>query len=475
MRFWASSSLLLSLACFPLAAVAAMQLPPAQPCLVLAQAGTVQAFGTASSTGMAGHNGQMGSPAENVTIFADGSPLTLNLAGRDGENGRNGEDAKAPNCGQQPEQVTQDLQAADGGNGGNGGNGGDGGNAGSITIYATNIDNLRQVFVSAAGGKGGQPGEGGAGSPGCHCTRSYWTVERCFGRPGGADYRCSTQEFRCRSGRNGLNGNRGLSGRHGLPGKLTLLNLNKPLEADRPTASVTMAILKDQGFSLSKNQWETRKGAQALLAPGSVIDDEYLLLTERIERPFLLLWNAPQSFKDFADQNVTLSLNQQREIQATFPGDVWLEGSPQKRGNVTEFVVYNALRSEEATRLGDLALSGNGQGLKLSLVDKADRSNLVATQFKLKYKVTDEDPRFRPPSIYTTQYTGDIPDPLVVVQGNQITLNIGQLPIPPEYLKPGVGVEVELTAIRSFANYTAQQELVLQDVLRYSSGNPPAK
>jgi hypothetical protein len=453
-----------------------MKLPPDPQCFVLAQAAAVQSFGTAGSTGASGQNGQAGSPAENVTIFADGTPLTLNLAGRDGDKGRNGDDAKAPDCGQQPEQVTQNLQAADGGNGGNGGNGGDGGNAGSITIYATNVENLRQVFVSAAGGKGGQPGEGGAGSPGCNCSRPYWTVERCFGRPGDPDYRCSTQEFRCRSGRDGLNGNRGLPGRDGLPGKLTLLNLNKPLEADRPTATVTMGTLKDQGFTLSKNQWDTRQGAKALLAPGSVIEDEYLVLTERIERPFLLIWNAPQPFKDFADQNVTLALNDQREVQPTFAGDVWLEGTAQKRGNVTEFVVYNALRSGEATQLGDLVLTGNGQGLKLFLVDKADRSNLVATKFKLKYKVTDEDPRFRPPSVYSTQYSGDIPDNLVVVNGNQITLNIGQLPIPPQYLKPGVGVEVELTAIRSFSNYTAQQELVFQDVLRSSSlTNPPTR
>ncbi len=469
MRFVGHCSLVFS--CLLLAISTGVSAKPLteQECFVLAQAPGATPYGQGGSAGKTGDSGRSGSASENVTIFADGAPLTLNLTGRDGENGQNGGEAKAPDCGKQPENVTQNLVSADGGNGGNGGNGGDGGNAGSISIYTTNFDNLRQILVTAAGGKGGQPGEGGEASAGCQCTRPYWTVERCFGKPGDADYRCNTQEFRCQNGRNGLNGTRGLPGRDGLPGKLTLLNLNKPLEADRPTATVTLATVKDQGFTLSKNKWETRQGAQALLATGSVIDDQYLLLTERLERSFLLLWNAPQPFNNVANLPLTLSLDANQEIQTSFPGELWLEGAAQKRGNVTEFVVYNALRSSEATRLDELVLAGNGTGLKLFLVDKADRSNLVATKFRVEYNVTDEDPRFRPASTYSTKFAGEIPDRLVTVNGDRLVINLGQLPIPEQYAKPGVGVEVVLTATRSFAGYSAEQTLVVQEVLRHGT------
>ncbi|WLT37851.1 hypothetical protein NON20_19585 [Synechocystis sp. B12] len=67
---------------------------------------------------------------------------------------------------------------------------------------------------------------------------------------------------------------------------MTVLNLDRPLEPDRPGTTVSLDVLKNQGFNLSKNIWETRPGAAQLLAPGSVIADEYLILLDRIERSF---------------------------------------------------------------------------------------------------------------------------------------------------------------------------------------------
>lgn len=450
---------------------------PARPpfredCLILTQGLRLQPYGAQGQTGAVGANGQPGSNADNLTLFADGSPLTLNLAGKDGSRGENGAEGTPPDCGNQPLDARQNLQAADGGNGGNGGNGGDGGNGGSVTIYAANLENLRQIFVTAPGGKGGQPGAGGQGSQGCLCAQPYWTVETCNGSPGSPDYRCTTQEFRCANGRNGINGNNGLAGRDGLPGRLTVLNLNKPLESDRPTATVTLATLKDNGFTLSKNRWETRQGATALLAPGSVIADEYLILAERIERSFLLIWNAPQPFQSFAERTVTLGLDDRQEIQATFPDNLWLEGATQKRNQVTEFVVYNALNAGDATQLGNLVLTGNETNLKLFVTDQAGQSNLVKTQFKLKYRTTQADPRFRPPTDYSTRFDGDVPQELVNLRGNQFVINLGQLPIAPEHLRPGLGVEVELTAIRTFSGYSAEQRLVVRDVLSAARNLP---
>jgi hypothetical protein len=226
-----------------------------------------------------------------------------------------------------------------------------------------------------------------------------------------------------------------------------------------------MSQLKEKGFILSKNIWETRTGAQALFAPGSVIDDQYLALAQRVERSFLLIWNAPQAFSKFADKNVTLNLEDAQGIKVVLPKDVWIEATTQQQNNVTEFVVYNAILESDATQLESGGLSGNGSNLQLTLVDKANQSNLIATKFEVKYRITRSDPRFRPVSDYATRYTGEIPVDLVSLSGNRFTLNIGQLPIKPEDLKAGLGVEIEITATRSFAGYSAEQKIVVRDVL----------
>ena len=464
MRRFTPLSFFLSVLLFPQVISAAPQ-PIAEDCSWIAQGVNRQTFGSNGQSGKIGENGSNGVNVDNLTIFADGSPLTLNLAGKNGEDGKNGGDAIAANCNNQPDKVSNDLLAPDGGNGGNGGNGGDAGNGGSISIYSTNPAQLRQILVNAAGGKGGQMGQGGKGSAGCNCTKPYWTVETCSGDRGASDYRCTTNEYRCYNGRNGVNGTAGLVGRDGFPGRLTLLNLNKPLEPDKPSASITMGMMKDQGVILSRNRWETRQGAKDLLAPGSVIDNEYNALIERLERSFLLIWNAPQPFNRFADKNFTLNLDDQQEIKVVLPPDIWIEGTTQKRNNVTEFLVYNAILAADATRLEETAFTGTGKDLKLVLTDKANQSNLIATKFQIKYNVTRSDPRFRPVSDYMTKYSGEVPDDLAKLNGDRFTLELGKLPISEEYLKSGLGVEVEILATRTFSGYSATQKILVRDII----------
>jgi len=470
---------------FPIALIASLLIPTslapspvtaaplAADCLLIAQASQARSVGKNAQTGKAGQDGQHGSDTDDLTIFNDGSAMTLNLAGKDGEAGQPGANALAPECSPADANRRENVRMADGGTGGDGGNGGNGGNGGSITIYSRNLTNLNQIFVSAGGGNGGQPGIGGVGSAGCTCPQPYWTVESCSGRPGDSNYRCSTQEFRCYNGRDGINGRSGVAGQAGLPGRLTVLNLDRPLEPDRPVAAVPLDTLKNQGFTLSKNRWETRSGAAQLLAPGSVVADEYLVLLDRVEQSFLLLWNAPQPFERFANTNANLSLNESQEgIDIDLPTDLWLEGTTQQRNNVTEFVVYNALWERDAKRLGRLTLSGNGRNLKLFVTDEANQSNLMATKFRLKYRVTSEDPRFRPPSTYSTKFDGPVPDNLVTANGNQFMINLGELSIPEKDLQAGTGIEIELYADRTFSGYNAEQRLALRDVIKGGVGLP---
>jgi hypothetical protein len=189
--------------------------PKSVMCFLTASANQIIGFGKEGKQGIDGKDGARGRDSEALTIFADGSPLNLDLSGQQGllgENGVNGENAI---CENQPVNVNYNLVGADAGDGGNGGNGGDGGNAGSLTVYATDKNYLKQIYVQANGGNGGKPGEGGNGGKGCQCPQPYWVVESCTGRPGDTNYSCSTKEFRCLNGENGKNGRSGRVGRDG--------------------------------------------------------------------------------------------------------------------------------------------------------------------------------------------------------------------------------------------------------------------
>ncbi|GBF80312.1 hypothetical protein AsFPU1_1713 [Aphanothece sacrum FPU1] len=436
-----------------------------QICAGVAWGADIKPFGQNGSDAQNGISGKNGQDSDNLTIFADGSPVTLNLVGANGEKGKEGERGKDARCDNQPVGVNYNVQAPSGGRGGNGGNGGDGGNGGSLTLYGTDLTSLKQIYVNAAGGKGGEPGRGGFGGDGCNCTDPYWNIETCTGNPGDPGYICTTLEFRCQDGKNGTNGVIGVGGRDGLPGKLTLINFDKPLEPDKPAAAVTMANLKEKGYLLSKNVWETRNGAKSLFAPGSFIDDEYVALVERFERSFILIWNAPQSFNSFAQEQVTLRLQNDKNINVELPKNLWIEATTQPKNNITQLIVYNAIRQRDATQLESQGLSGRGTELKLTLVDKARQSNLIATKFKLTYSITRSDPRFRPVSDYITKYEGAISEDLVTIDNNKFTINIGKLPISPDHLKAGLGVEINLEATRSFAGYSADQRIVVKDVI----------
>ena len=141
--------------------------PSSKMCLEMARAAEVRAFGQTGSNASGGFSGKNGNHSDNLTIFADGSPLTLNLAGEDGQAGQEGQPGEDGDCQNQPTGVKHNLIAPSGGNGGNGGNGGDGGNGGYLTLYATDTSQLQQIFVNASGGKGGQSGKGGLGGQGC--------------------------------------------------------------------------------------------------------------------------------------------------------------------------------------------------------------------------------------------------------------------------------------------------------------------
>ena len=430
-------------------------------------AAEVRELGKQGKPGQSGINGQKGKNSDNLTVFADGTPMTLDLSG---ESGLPGNDASVGNpaiCGDRDADAEYNIRQADGGHGGDGGDGGDGGNGGSLTVYTTDKSHLAQIYVTATGGEGGEGGKGGEGGEGCKCSSSYWNQQSCTGKPGRDNYNCTTEEFQCQDGYEGRRGRNGRKGKQGRLGNLTVINLDKSLTPDRPLATVAIAQLKDRGFTLSKNEWETKTGAVALLAPGSLIADRYQELVNRLESTVLLVWDAPQPFNRFAREQITLKLTPDEEVDVSIPKNLWLETTTLKRDNVTEFFVFNALTAKEATQLKSQGLAGNSSNLTLKLRDMAGKSDLVLTDFSIRYRTSrSAEAEFRRVFDYKTRYEGKVPPEAIEYQNNQFIINVGQLPIPPEALRRGTAVEIKVTANRSFAGNSKKQDIIVRDILK---------
>lgn len=429
------------------------------------QAQEIQTFGESPSKSKDGVNGQNGVDSQSITIFADGSQTTLDLSGGEGSPGENGEAGADAICEQQPLDVPTNLKGAEGGDGGDAGDGGNGGHGGDLTIYVTDRADLKQIYVLSPGGRGGDPGQGGPGGAGCQCAQPFWTIQTCTGSPGTPGHRCTSVEYQCFDGETGRNGRNGAAGRDGNPGSLTLINSNRPLVEDQGVATVSMSELQQRGFILSRNHWETRTGAAELFAPGSIIADQYLELVERLENSVLLIWNAPQSFSNFADQPVTLELLENNEIKITVPDEIWLEATTVQQNNITEFLVFNAFLKEDVIQFKSEGLSGSGTDLQLTVVDAGAKSDLVNTQFSLRYRTTPQGGGFLRNRDYRTRFEDKIPPELISYQNNRFVFSLGELPIEAEFLTPGTNVEIELTILRSFQDKSAEQTLVIRETI----------
>jgi hypothetical protein len=416
--------------------------------------------GDRGSNGRGGRDGRSG---QNQTISA-GSPVNLDLSGTNGEDGEDGENGYRPRCGRDySDKANRDIHAADGGNGGAGGRGGDGGNGGSLTVYYSNLADLKQIFIRATGGEGGRGGRGGQGTAGCNCRRRSWEVKTCKGTPGTPDHKCTNKVYRCYDGRNGSDGSDGRDGKRGSLGTLSIINSKEPLVNDSPSRKVAIAELGNQQFNLSKNKWLQRQGAVYLLAAGSVIADEYREFERRLEGTFKLIWQEKQPIANFANQNVTLTLNDNQQVEIAFPEDMWVDGSSNIQDKLTEFTVNYAIPKQEVTRLAVSEFSGAGENLNLKIVDLAAKSDLINTQFKVKYRARDN---FSGAFDYQTFYEGEIPATLVTRDYNRFTLNLGKLKIPSDALSSGTNVEIELVAIRSLGGRSTQQTLRWQGAIR---------
>lgn len=407
-------------------------------------------FGRDGRAGRNGTNGRSGASGSSQTIYVNGAsrtPIELDLAGRDGETGTDGEDADPPRCQRQPRKVRHNLQAAVGAHGGSAGHGGSGGDGGQLTIHYQDIADLRQVLVDAGGGRGSRGGRGGLGRNGCDCVRPSWTVEIC------SDGSCYNETYICTDGGDGKNGYDGEDGIAGETGQLVLIDRLTPLPTEQPSQSVSFSQLAKQPAELSRHIWETRNGAKSLLASGSAIKDSYYAYQETVERQFSLDWQANLEGDRFNDE-VTLSLDENGEVDIDFPEDYWLLGETVESGTQMTYRVNGILPIDEVAQLAFGRIEGRSRTFEVEVIDRAQLSDEVDTRFELRYSTSNDEGRR-----YTVQYEGAVDGEFVERDRNRFRLALGRLPIRSQLMSGGTEARVELSVIRSYGNNTTTQDL----------------
>ena len=432
---------------------------------MLAWANETRRFGYDGEDGEDGRPGRDGQAGPSANVIADGNPAHFMLSGTAGGEGEDGEAGYRPRCESQPRDVAYDLQAAHGGDGGNGGRGGNGGNGGDLTIYYRDLAQLQRLSVTALGGQGGWGGRGGNGTLGCRCRLYRWERQTCTGTPGQSDYRCQTSRYRCSDGRDGAQGSLGSDGRAGEDGQLWLVNQVELLQPENPSQVDRLTALAAQPFALSRNLWQTRSGANALLAIGSQVRDSYQVYTGRVEGTVRLNWQAQRPLSLFATESVIAEIQPDGTLAATFSENLWADYSTQTEGNEMALTIHRAARRQDVTRLAWGGTQGQGSNWRAVVLDLGGESAFVETQFRVTLKTTTDNLGGNRRPRYTTAYEGVLPSEAVILTNNRFELALGQLPIEARSLRPGTHAQLEITALRSLGNQSAEQSLSWQGQL----------
>ncbi|MBE9071023.1 collagen-like protein, partial [Leptolyngbya cf. ectocarpi LEGE 11479] len=264
--------------------------------------------------------------------------------------------------------------------------------------------------------------------------------------------------YKCYDGDDGTDGRNGRDGETGSLGQLALINQVDPLPQEAPSQSHTVSSLANSTVTLSKNLWETRSGAKNLLAPGSIIANDYEVYTGHIERQFALDWQASQPSQGFTD-SVDLELQPNGQVSIGFPEAYWLLGDTIEQDTLTTYRVDGIVPVAEVTQLAVGRVDGRSRTFEVNVVDLAQRSDQLETRFEVRYSTSGSDGRRRR---YDLEYEGAVPADLVQQDHNRFTLSLGRLPIRSQLLSGGTRAQVELTIIRSYGNNSAEQTLTWQ-------------
>lgn len=429
--------------------------------------GSYSSWGSDGQDGRSGRDGRAGRDGFSQTIYADGNSLNLDLAGGngdDGEDGEHGEDAVCPIYWRQPEQ---NLQGADGGHGGDGGMGGDGGDGGDLTIFYRQSQDLKNIFVNNLGGQAGISGRGGYGGEGCDCYDEAWQVEVCEweevegaeGETPTREQKCETKTYYCRDGGDGRPGDDGAIARDGAVGNVTLVQNLTAIPMDNPSGVVTVGDLQRSPVTLSKNIWRSQSGLLSKLASGSKVPNDYREYVEFWQVPISLNWQSSQSIQTFSGAQFQFTLGDRRDLAVSQGGSLWLDYDVMQQGNAYKVTVTRAIAASDATSLVRQGLTGTGRELQLKIADLSAHPDWLDTHFRVIYRTRNPNPEFRQGYTYTTRYDGVVDGLNVQQNQREFTLNLGALPIEPQYLKQGTAIELEVIAERTFASHSTDQTI----------------
>ncbi len=328
-----------------------------------------------------------------------------------------------------------------------------GGRGGDVTLYYTDSTQLRQIQINADGGLGGRGGRGGRGAVGCRCDDRSWRVQVCD------DGNCEEERYRCRDGETGRDGRNGRQGESGTLGQIWLVNRADPLPAERPNINQPLETLLQRPLSLSRHLWETRPGAGALLASGSVVDDTYYEYRGRLETQVQLEWQAERSPTQFLGFAPRMTLLETGEVQLDFPAALWVDSRAEVTDGLTTVTIHRIARADNVNNLAWGNQTGHNADLAVTVIDLGRESAYVDTQFEVTYRTTDEDPQNVLRGRYSEQFSGLMPPNLVTQDQNRFVLQLGQLPIRDRYLRPGTRVQIELRIVRSLGTNATDQIL----------------
>ena len=115
---------------------------------------------------------------------------------------------------------------------------------------------------------------------------------------------------------------------------------------------------------------------------------------------------------------------------------------------------------QQALQLASEGITNNGTNLLLTVSDTAQLSDLVNSEFSIRYRTVEgNNDSLRRNRNSRTRFEGEIPPELISYQDNQFVIAIGQLPIESRFLTPGTNVEIDLIVTRTFLDNSAVQQV----------------
>ena len=132
---------------------------------------------------------------------------------------------------------------------------------------------------------------------------------------------------------------------------------------------------------------------------------------------------------------------------------------------LTTYQIDTILREAEATELAIADANRNPRQFNLALVDTAQQSEILDTEFVVKIRSTGSRVGFRHMQNYQTRYEGEIPAHLVSREHNRFVLDLSGLPLETRDFPSRAQVEVELLITRRLGDHEAEQTVLWQGQL----------